>query len=68
MKKLMTLMLGLSLILGSTVAFAADGADTTKTKKSTKKTAKAKNQYPHQTPRQRPQVIGRLSTSSMRIP
>jgi hypothetical protein len=40
MKKLMTLMLGLSLILGSTVVFAADGTDTTKTKKTKKTKAK----------------------------
>jgi hypothetical protein len=37
MKKLMTLMLGLSLLMGATVAFAAPKADdTTKTKKAKK--------------------------------
>ena len=38
MKKLMTLMLGLSLVLGSTALFAGDdaGKDTTKTKKAKK--------------------------------
>jgi hypothetical protein len=42
MKKLMTLMLGLSLVMGSTALFAGDDAkDTTKTKKA-KKAKKAK--------------------------
>jgi hypothetical protein len=40
MKKLMTLMLGLSLLAGSTVAFA-QGTDTTATKKA-KKSKKSK--------------------------
>jgi len=41
MKKLMTLMLGLSLVLGSTALFAGDDAkDTTKTKKAKKTKAK----------------------------
>jgi hypothetical protein len=40
MKKFMTIMLGLSLFVGATVAFA-DGTDTTKTTKA-KKTKKAK--------------------------
>ena len=40
MKKIMTLMLGLSLVIGATTAFA-DGTDTTKTKK-VKKAKKAK--------------------------
>jgi hypothetical protein len=40
MKKLMTLMLGLSLLVGATAVFAQD--ETTKTTKSTKKTKKAK--------------------------
>jgi hypothetical protein len=40
MKKLMTLMLGLSFLVGATAVFAQD--ETTKTTKSTKKAKKAK--------------------------
>jgi len=43
MKKLMTLMLGLSLVLGSTALFADESAATTKTRKVKKtKATKAK--------------------------
>jgi len=43
MKKLMTLMLGLSLLMGATAVFAAPKADdTTKTTKKTKKVKKPK--------------------------
>ena len=45
MKKLMTLMLGLSLLLGATAVFAQDKpADTTKTTKKAKKAKKAKKE------------------------
>jgi ABC-type nickel/cobalt efflux system permease component RcnA len=42
MKKLMTLMLGLSLVLGSTALFAKDAKDTTKKEKPAKKAKKKK--------------------------
>ena len=42
MKKLMSLMLGLSIALGSFAMFAGDNTDTTKTKSTAKKKAKAK--------------------------
>ena len=42
MKKLMTLMLGLSLVLGSTALFAQDTKDTTKKEKPAKKAKKKK--------------------------
>jgi hypothetical protein len=43
MKKLMTLMLGLSMLVGATAMFAQDKpADTTKTTKKAKKAKKAK--------------------------
>jgi hypothetical protein len=43
MKKLMTMMLGLSLLVGATAMFAQDKtADTTKTTKKAKKAKKAK--------------------------
>jgi len=43
MKKLMTLMLGLSLFVGATAVFAFDNpTDTTKTTKKTKKSTKKK--------------------------
>jgi hypothetical protein len=43
MKKLMTLMLGLSFLVGATAVFAQDKpAETTKTTKSTKKVKKGK--------------------------
>jgi hypothetical protein len=44
MKRLMTLMLGLGLLMGATAAFAADDkpADTTKTTKKAKKVKKPK--------------------------
>lgn len=40
MKKLMTLMLGLGIVLGSTALFADDAATSTKTKKTKKTKAK----------------------------